>query len=60
MFLTVQKSMDNKMTMTTKLAIKLSLNQPHKRYATIADNLKAKWKNTAIGCLQNKKVGVNS
>ena len=51
-FFTVQKSIDNRITITTKLAIKLSLNHPHRRYATMADTLKSIWKNTATGCLK--------
>ena len=34
--------------------MKLSLNHPHNKYATIADTLNSMWKNTATGCLKDK------
>jgi hypothetical protein len=51
-FFTVQKSADRSRTTVTKLAMKLLLNHPHNIYTTIADTLKARWKNVTYGCLQ--------
>jgi hypothetical protein len=52
MFFTVQKSADRSRTTVTKLAMKLLLNHPHSIYTTIADILKARWKNVTYGCLK--------
>lgn len=46
--------MDKSKTTTTKLVIKLSLNQPHNMYTMIADILNTRWKKVMYDLLQNK------
>ena len=51
-FLTAQKSMDNIITMITKLVTKLFMKKSHMKYKKMAADRKNKWKNTANGCLK--------
>lgn len=59
-FLTVQKSIDRRMTMSMKFVMKLVLNHPHKIKSRTARARNATWQNTATGCLQvNQSIGVS-
>lgn len=50
--MTAQKSMDNIITMITKLVTKLFMKKSHMKYKKMAADRKNTWKNTANGCLK--------
>ena len=50
-FFTVQRSIESKMIMITNEVTKLAFAHEQTKYATMANDRKAMWKKTAMGCL---------